>query len=543
MCKSSPDLLIWAECASEPKPGVPHTKLASSDVVGVELKDDTPGVSGEVMLVNTDSFEECNHDLDTQFSGGEDAPDSPIRKVQEEQESELVGGMGSVAMTEEEEKTPSEDTTTTETEPGDDDDGEDSQDEEYLESLEWIQQEKHVFILSESGKPIYTRHGKEDRLVTLFGLMQALVSFVADCDDVIRCIISGNHKFVFLVKSPLILVAVSHTVASVPQLIMQLTYVHNQIVSVLTGSALTRMFEKRRNYDFRHLLGGTERLLDNLLNLLDCHPSFLLGAVQSLPLATSVRDTITQTIIQYCSKIKNLVFGLIISQNQLISLVRMKKYLLHPADLHLLFNLVNATESLKTSENWMPICLPKFDPNGYLFGHISYLADDCEACLLLLTVDREQFFTLSEAKQKIVDRLRRHHCLEGINTAIRTSAYTVKAVGAPELRHFLYKSKTTAQYTCPEYTAPYHTEEEQKRLFGMYQLLHHRVHSAARPLKMVYMVMDTETLVGWVTKEFELYAALEPLVTKSNAILFVNKLLRWIKNDENKLFILSSPTF
>lgn len=67
------------------------------------------------------------------------------------------------------------------------------------------------------------RHGKEDRLVTLFGLMQALVSFVADCDDVIRCIISGNHKFVFLVKSPLILVAVSHTVASVPQLIMQLT--------------------------------------------------------------------------------------------------------------------------------------------------------------------------------------------------------------------------------------------------------------------------------------------------------------------------------
>lgn len=73
------------------------------------------------------------------------------------QESELVGGMGSVAMTEEEEKTPSEDTTTTETEPGDDDDGEDSQDEEYLESLEWIQQEKHVFILSESGKPIYTR--------------------------------------------------------------------------------------------------------------------------------------------------------------------------------------------------------------------------------------------------------------------------------------------------------------------------------------------------------------------------------------------------
>lgn len=52
-------------------------------------------------------------------------------------------------------------------------------------------------------------------------------------------------------------------------------------------------------------------------------------------------------------------------------------------------------------------------------------------------------------------RLRRHHCLEGINTAIRSSAYTVKAVGAPELRHFLYKSKTTAQFTCPQFTPPW----------------------------------------------------------------------------------------
>ncbi|XP_050691727.1 vacuolar fusion protein MON1 homolog A-like isoform X2 [Eriocheir sinensis] len=285
--------------------------LPVGEAVGDELKDDTPGISGEVMLVNTDSFEECNHDLDTQFSGGEDGPDSPLRKVQQEEDNELVGGMGNVSVTEE---TKVSEEAAVEAEDGEE---EDCVDEEYLHSPEWIQKEKHVFILSESGKPIYTRYGKEDRLVTLFGLMQALVSFVADGEDIIRCIVAGDHKFVFLVKSPLILVAVSHSVASIPQLIMQLTYIHNQIVSVLTASALTRMFEKRRNYDFRHLLGGTERLLDNLLNMLDSHPSFLLGGVQCLPLATATRDTITQTIIQYCSKIKNLVFGLIICQNQL----------------------------------------------------------------------------------------------------------------------------------------------------------------------------------------------------------------------------------
>lgn len=106
------------------------------------------------------------------------------------------------------------------------------------------------------------------------------------------------------IEKPWFRTVVVHGIILVLTISVSHRYIHNQIVSVLTASALTRMFEKRRNYDFRHLLGGTERLLDNLLNMLDSHPSFLLGGVQCLPLATATRDTITQTIIQYCSKIK-----------------------------------------------------------------------------------------------------------------------------------------------------------------------------------------------------------------------------------------------
>lgn len=72
------------------------------------------------------------------------------------QEHELVGGMGNVAVADDDEKTESEDTVP-ELDPEDDNDKEESLDEEYLQSPDWIQKEKHVFILSESGKPIYTR--------------------------------------------------------------------------------------------------------------------------------------------------------------------------------------------------------------------------------------------------------------------------------------------------------------------------------------------------------------------------------------------------
>lgn len=38
-----------------------------------------------------------------------------------------------------------------------------------------------------------------------------------------------------------------------------------------------------------------------------------------------------------------------------------------------------------------------------MHAHISYLAEDCQACLVLLTIDHNLFFTLSEVKKKITE--------------------------------------------------------------------------------------------------------------------------------------------
>ena len=52
---------------------------------------------------------------------------------------------------------------------------------------------KHIFVFSEAGKPIYSRYGKEEAMVSLYGVMQALLSCVQDQDDDLKCIRTGDH--------------------------------------------------------------------------------------------------------------------------------------------------------------------------------------------------------------------------------------------------------------------------------------------------------------------------------------------------------------
>jgi len=71
-------------------------------------------------------------------------------------------------------------------------------------------------------------------------------------------------------------------------------------------------------------------------------------------------------------------------------------------------------------------------------------------------------------------------------------------VGIPEIWHFIYKSRSTSQLTSPDYGSPYSQADEQSRLFAVYQWVHSRMHSQARPLKILFHVGKYESVLGWV---------------------------------------------
>lgn len=413
--------------------------------------------------------------------------------------------------------------------------------EEDVSSEAWRSHRKHVFVLSEAGKPIYSRYGTEEALSSTMGVMMALVSFVEAEKNIIRSIHADGCKVVFLAKSPLVLVGVSRTCQSDKELLRELQYIYYQIVSLLTLTQLNHIFQHKQNYDLRRLLAGSEYLTDNLLHRLDRDPGLLLSAVTCLPLPSSTRDVVSSSL--QAAKAKNLVFSILLAGDRLVTLVRKKDQFLHHIDLNLVFNLVGSSSSFREGEGWTPICLPKFNTAGFFHAHISYLEPASDLCLILVSTDREDFFNMSDCKQRFLERLNKRSAYQALKEALKCPSYCVEQVGIPELRHFLYKSKSSGLYTSPAFPVIYQTDEEQERLMGLYQDLHSRLHHPTRPLRSLYRCTESENLNAWVTSGFELYLCFSPLGTKALAVSAVTKLLKWIRKEEDRLFILSPLTY
>lgn len=70
---------------------------------------------------------------------------------------------------------------------------EDAAEEDEEDATEaWRLHQKHVFVLSEAGKPVYSRYGSEEALSSTMGVMVALVSFLEADKNAIRSIHAGE---------------------------------------------------------------------------------------------------------------------------------------------------------------------------------------------------------------------------------------------------------------------------------------------------------------------------------------------------------------
>ncbi|KAL5711044.1 Vacuolar fusion protein mon1 [Ranunculus cassubicifolius] len=444
-------------------------------------------------------------------------------------------------------------------------------DDEDDASISWRKRKKHFFVLSHSGKPIYSRYGDEHKLAGFSATLQAIISFVENGGDRVKFVRAGNHQVVFLVKGPIYLVCISCTEEPHEALSGQLELIYGQFLLILTKS-VNRCFEKNPKFDMTPLLGGTDVVFSSLIHSFSWNPATFLHAYTCLPLAYPTRQA-AGAILQDVAD-SGVLFAILMCKHKVVSLVGAQKASLHPDDMLLLANFVLSSESFRTSESFSPICLPRYNPMAFLYAYVHYL--DADTYLILLTTNSDAFFHLKDCRIQIESVLLKSNVLSEVQRSILEGGLLVEdlptdpslksgsssphlghdrprvespslnpGIGGPAgLWHFIYRSINLDQYVSSEFSSPITTSKQQKRLYRAYQKLYASMHdSGIGPHKTQFRRDENYVMLCWITQDFELYAAFDPLADKALAIKTCNRVCQWIRDVENEIFLLGASPF
>ncbi|XP_018505271.2 vacuolar fusion protein MON1 homolog [Pyrus x bretschneideri] len=442
-------------------------------------------------------------------------------------------------------------------------------------SISWRKRKKHFFILSHSGKPIYSRYGDEHKLAGFSATLQAIISFVENGGDHVKLVRAGKHQVIFLVKGPIYLVCISCTEEPYESLRVQLELIYGQMLLILTKS-VNRCFEKNPKFDMTPLLGGTDTVFSSLIHSFSWNPATFLHAYTCLPLAYATRQA-AGAILQDVAD-SGVLFAILMCKHKVICLVGAQKASLHPDDMLLLSNFVMASESFRTSESFSPICLPRYNPMAFLYAYVRYL--DVDTYLMLLTTSSDAFYHLKDCRIRIESVLLKSNVLSEIQRSMLDGGMRVEelpldplpragsfsphlvqhtvqtdspdrfrepyiGVGGPAgLWHFIYRSIFLDQYVSSEFSPPISSPRQQKRLYRAYQKLYASMHDKGiGPHKTQFRRDENYVLLCWATQDFELYAAFDPLADKALAIKTCNRVCQWVKDVENEIFLLGASPF
>ncbi|KZO97161.1 DUF254-domain-containing protein [Calocera viscosa TUFC12733] len=406
-------------------------------------------------------------------------------------------------------------------------------------------EDRKYYVLTNAGKPVFMsqKEGSEEEAMNAMGIMQALISVFAEDGDKVRYITAGSTRITFLLRPPLYYVCVSSWGEPGSITRTHLEYLHLQILSSLTLSQLTKLFERRGNFDLGRLLTGAEPLMRSLLATAQISLETTLSAMQCLRMDMVKRRRIGETLLPP-SKL-NLVYALIIASGRVITLVRPRKHSINPSDLHILLNTITSPSLLaQDAESWLPICLPRFNSDGFLYTYVGALREGVG--LVGLCADRDGWEGMREWRGAVEKKLEEEALLGTIEKAALTHPYSVVELGIHGLRHFVYKSRINVQFTQPEFDSPYDTDIERWRLITLYQQVHDALHARSgqkEALTLQYIRTPREAIMGWITKPFEVYVAVSPHLPKPACVSAANMVVNWAKKEEGRLFLKDAPVF
>ena len=275
---------------------------------------------------------------------------------------------------------------------------------------EFFTKKRHYLIMTDGGKPVYSRYGDEVENNSIFATISAMITKFTifnntdNFKEEINIISNNKNKIVFMKKGQLIFIALSKKVNdSVSLLHSQLEFIYNQLMSILT----VRFYEKLEDNPSKCLtaMGGTENLFEQIIQYSSNSFISLFNSYQILNFINfdENRDKINKILEENKG---NSLYCILMTPYEIISFAHSNQIVVKSSDLILIQNLIFCTEMLRTQESYIPICLPGISDQGFLQLYCHFSEENIGIIFVTENMDPMFFMEFQKRYNDIYDKIK-----------------------------------------------------------------------------------------------------------------------------------------
>ena len=281
---------------------------------------------------------------------------------------------------------------------------------------EFYKKNRHYFIMTDGGLPVYSRYGDEVENNGIFAFLSATITkytvFLGDKDNSEKIHYIANEKsiIVFFNKDQLYFIALSKKNDSISLLRSQLEFLYLQLMSILTNQNFERL--KINPSKCLTAMSGTDILFEQMIKFTSHSMVSLLKSYQVLPIQN--RDRINKI----CEENRgDALICMVLTPNEIVAIAHSDQIMLTSNDILLLQNLIFSSPSLRMTESWVPFCMPGISGDGYLQLYCHFSDENIGVCMITESVDPSLFMNFSEQYNILYTKLMENNFIEKILSA------------------------------------------------------------------------------------------------------------------------------
>ena len=307
---------------------------------------------------------------------------------------------------------------------------------------EFFTKKRHFLIMTDGGKPVYSRYGDEVENNSIFATISAMITkftifnSTESFKEELNVISNKKNKIVFIKKGQLIYIALSKKIDDTVSLLhSQLEFLYNQLMSILTSGLYEKLEDNPSKVSSS--MEGTEHLFEQMIQYSSNSFISIFNSYQIMNFQNfgESRDKLNKILEENRG---NALYCILMTPYEIITFTHSNQIVVQASDLILRQNLIFCTEMLRTQESYVPICLPGVSDQGFLQLYSHFTEENIGIIFITENVDPTCFTEFQKKYKDIYDRIlegysekilqcmRKNNNMKGENSLFRKSKSEVK---------------------------------------------------------------------------------------------------------------------